>query len=172
MLSFGAESFALQFAFQNIKIKVCRTLILPFVLYGSETWSLTFREEKRLRVFENRVLRRIFGPKRDEVTGEWSKSYVELNDLHPSPNIIRVTKWRRMRWARHEARMGEDSCVPGFGGKPEGKRGLVRPRRRWEDNVKKGLQEVGCEGMNLVDLTQDRERWRALVNAVMKFRVP
>jgi hypothetical protein len=88
--------------------KIYRTIILPVVLYGRETWSLTLREQHRLRVFENRVLRRIFGPKRDEVTGEWSRLYnEELNDLVSSPNIIRVIKSRRMRWAGHVARKGD-----------------------------------------------------------------
>ena len=94
--------------FCNLKIKIYRTTILPVVLYGCETWSLTLREECRLRVFENRVLRRIFGPKRDEVTGEWRKLHNEqLNDLYSSPNIVRVIKSRRMRWAGNVARMGE-----------------------------------------------------------------
>jgi len=90
------------------KIKIYRTIILPFVLYGCETWSLSVRKEHRLRVFENRVLRRIFGPKRDEVTGKWRKLHnEELNDLYSSPSIVRVIKWRRMRWAGHVARMRE-----------------------------------------------------------------
>ena len=93
---------------KNLKIKIYRTKILPVVLYGCETWSLTLREEHRLRVFENRVLRRIFGPKRDGVTEEWRKLHnEELNDLYPSLNIVRVVKSRRMRWAGHVARMGE-----------------------------------------------------------------
>ena len=85
-----------------------QSIILPFVLYGCESWSLTLMEERRLRVFENRALRRIFGPKRDGVTGEWRKLHnEELNDLYCSPNIVRVIKSRRMRWAEHVARMGE-----------------------------------------------------------------
>jgi len=103
------------------------------------------REERRLRVFENRVLRRIFGPRGDEVTGEWRKLHIEkLNDLYSSPNIVPVIKSRRMRWAGHVARMGERRGVYSvFVGKPEGKRPLGRPRRRWEDNIKMNLQEVG-----------------------------
>jgi len=95
-------------------------------------------------VFENRVLRKVFGPKRDEVTEEWRKLHnVELNDLSSLPNIVRVVKSRRMRWAGHVARMGEDRDVHRvLMGKPEGKRPLGRPRRRWEDNIKTDLQEV------------------------------
>ena len=87
------------------------------VLYGCETWSLTLREERRLRVFENRVLRRVFGPKRDDVTGEWRKFHnEELRDLYSLPNIVQVVKSRRMRWAGHVARMGEERCAKDFGG--------------------------------------------------------
>ena len=115
-------------------------------MYGCETWSLTLRKERRLRVFENRALRRIFGPKRDEVTREWRKLHnEELNDLNSSPNIGRVIKSRRMRWAGHVARMGQGRGVYRvLVGKPEGKRPLGRPRRRWEDDIKMYLQEVGC----------------------------
>ena len=125
---------------------------MPFVLYGYETWSLTLREELRLRVFENRVLRRIFGPKTDEVTGEWRKLHnEELDDLYSycSPNILRVIKSRRIRWAGHVARMGEKRDIYRvLVGKPDGKRPLGRPRRRWEDNIKIDHQEVGCGDMD------------------------
>jgi len=118
---------------------------MPVVLYGCETWSLTLREERRLRVFENRVLRRLFGSKKDEVTGEWRKLHNEdLRDLNSLPNIVRVVKSRRMRWAGHLARIGEGRCVHRvLGGKSEGKTPLGRPRRRWEDNIKMDLREVG-----------------------------
>ena len=106
----------------NDKFKMVWTdVILPVVLYGCETWSLTLREERKLRVFENRVLRKIFGPRRDEVTGEWRRRHnEELNDLYSSPNIVRVIKSIRMRWAGHVARMGEGG-VQGVGGETGGK---------------------------------------------------
>jgi hypothetical protein len=109
-----------------------RAIILPIVLYGCETWSPTLREERKLRVFENRMLRKVFGPKRDKVTGEWRKLHNEgLNDLYSLPNIVRVVKSRRMRWAGHVARMEEDKGVHRvLVGKPEEKRPLGRPRRR------------------------------------------
>jgi hypothetical protein len=95
---------------RNIKVRIYKTIILSVVLYGCETWSLTLREEHRLWVFENRVLRRIFGPKRDEVTGEWRKLHIEeLNNLYSSPDIIRQVKSRQMRWAGHVAHMGEET---------------------------------------------------------------
>jgi hypothetical protein len=130
---------------KNFKIIIYRTIILPVVLYGCETWSLTLREEHKLRVFENRVLRRIFGPKRDEATGEWRKLHnKELHDLYSSPGIIRIIKSRRMRWAGHVARMGEKrNAYRLLVGKPEGQRPLGRPRRRCVDNMRMDLGEVG-----------------------------
>jgi hypothetical protein len=127
-----------------------------------------------LRVFENRVLTRVFGPKRDEVTGEWRKLHnKELSDLHSLPNIVRVVKSRRMRWSRHVARMGEVSGVHRvLVGKPEGKRPLGRPRRRWEDNIKMDLQEMAGGRGDWMELAQDRDRWRALASMVRNFRVP
>ena len=131
----------------TVKIKIYRTIILPVVLYGCETWSLTMREERKLRVFENMVLR-IFGPRRDEVMGEWRRLHnEELNDLYSSPNIVQVIKLRRMRWAAHVARMGVERGVYRVG-KPEGRRPLGRPRRRWVDNIRMDLQEVGCGYMD------------------------
>ena len=134
---------------KNLKIKIYRTISLPAVLYGCETWSLTLREECRLRVFENIVLRRIFGPKRDEITGTWRKLHNEELNMYCSPSFIRVITSRRMRWAGHVVRMGEKRGVQSIlVGKPEGKRPLGRPRRRWDDSIKMDLQEVGCGGMD------------------------
>ena len=103
---------------KNLKIKIYRTTILPVVMYGCKTWSLKLREERRLRVFENRALRRIFGPKSNEITGEWRKLHnEELNDLYSSPSMVRVIKSSIMRWAGHVARMGgEERCIQGYGG--------------------------------------------------------
>jgi len=104
-------------ASKTLKIKIYRTIILSVVLYGCETWSLILREERRLRVFENRVLRRIFGPKRDKVTGEWRKLHKEkLIDLYSLPNIVRVVKSRRMRWAGMWSVWGGERGAQGSGG--------------------------------------------------------
>ena len=119
------------------------------------------------------MLRRIFGPKRDGVTGEWRKLHNEGLNLYSSPNIVRVIKSRRMKWAGHMARMEEGRGVHKvLVGITEGKRPLRRPRRRWEDNIKMDLQEVGRNCGDWMELAQDRDRWRALVSTVMNFRVP
>jgi hypothetical protein len=123
--------------------------------------------------FKNKVQRTIFGPKRDEATGEWRRLHnEELNDLYSPPNVIWVTKSRRMRWAGHVACMGENrGAYRILVGRPEGRRPLGRPRRRWEDNIKMDLR-TWDGGMDWIELAQDRDRWRALVNAVMNLRVP
>jgi hypothetical protein len=127
-----------------------------------------------MRVFENKVLRRVLGPKRDEVTGEWRKLHnEELNYLYSLHNIVQVVKSRQMRWAGHVARMGEDRGVHRVVvGRPKGKRPLGRPKHRWEDNIKMDLQEVGGVRGDSMELAQDRDRWRALVRTVTNFRVP
>jgi len=155
---------------KKLKIKIYRTIILPVVLYG----SLTLREKRRLRVFENRVLRRVFGPKRDEVTEEWRKLHnEELSDRYSLPNIVQVVKSRRMRWAGHVACVGERRGVHRvLVGKPEGKRAMERPRRRWEDNIKMDLQEMGGACGDWMELAEDRDRWGELVSTVMNLWVP
>jgi len=132
------------------------------------------REERKLRVFENMVLRRIFEPTRDEVTGEWRRLHnEELNDFNSSPNTVRVIKLRRKRWAGHVARMGEDRGVYRvLVGKLEGKRPMGRPRLRWVDHIRMDLQKVGCGYMDWIGLAQGRDRWRTLVSTVMNLRVP
>jgi hypothetical protein len=141
-------------------IRIYKIIILPVVLFGCETWSLTLREEHRLGVFENRVLRRIFAPKRDEVTGECRKLHnEELHDLYSSPSIIRIIKVRRMRLASHAARMGEKrNAYRLLVGKPEGKRSLGRSRRRWVDNIRMDLVEVEWGDVDWIGLAQDRDR--------------
>jgi hypothetical protein len=126
-----------------------------------------------VRVFENRVQRRIFGPKRDEVTGEKRKFHnEELHIMYSSPNIIKQIKSRRMRRAGHVARMGEERKVYRvLMGKPEGKRPLGRPRRRWEDGIRMDLRDTGWGSVEWIQLAQDRDRWLALVNKVMNLRV-
>ena len=133
-------------------------------MYGCETWSLTLREEHRLRVFENKVLRKIFGAKKEKL---------QLHALYSSPNIIRSLKSRRLRWAGHVARIEQSrNAYRVLVGKPEGKRPLGRPRRRWEDNIRMDLREVGCDPGEWIDLAEDRDQWRAYVRAVMNLRVP
>jgi hypothetical protein len=139
------------------------------VLYVCETWSLTLREEHRLRVFENRVLKRIFGPKRDEVTGGWKKLHKEeLHNLYSSQSISRKIKSRRMVWAGHVARIGEGrNAYRMLLVKPEGRRPLKRPRHRWAYNIKMDLREIGWDGMgwdgmDWIHLGEDKDQWRLL----------
>jgi hypothetical protein len=124
-------------------------------------------------MLENRVLRRIFGPKGDAVTGERRKLHnEELHNLYSSLDIIRQVKSRRMRWVGHVARMGEERKLYNvLVGKPEGKRPLGRPRRRWEDGIRMDLREIDLGGVDWIRLSQDRDRWRAVVSAVMNLRV-
>ncbi|KAJ4451994.1 hypothetical protein ANN_03478 [Periplaneta americana] len=159
---------------KNLKVRIYKTVILPVVLYDCETWTLTLREEHRLKVFENKVLRKIFGAKRDEVTGDWRKLHnAELHALYSSPDIIRNIKSRYLRWAGHVARMGESrNAYRVLVGRPEGKRPLGRPRRRWEDNIKMDLREVRYDDREWINLAQDRDKWRAYVKAAMNLRVP
>jgi hypothetical protein len=158
------------------KIFICcyqiLTTILPVVLYGCETWTLTLREEHRLRVFENRVLRGIFGSKGDEVAGEWRRLHdEELNDLYSSPNIIRVIKSRRIRWAGYVARMGEGRGAYRILG------GDLREGDHLEDPgvdgriILKWILKKWDGGMDWIDLAYDRDMWRAVVSAVMNLRV-
>jgi hypothetical protein len=154
---------------RNVKIKIFKPIILPVVLYGCETWSLTLREEHRLRVFENRMLRRIFGTKRDEITGERRKLHSgERHNLYSSQDIMRQIKSRGMRWAGCVVRMGEGrKLYKVLVGKPAGKRPLVRPMRRWADGSRIDVREIGWgRAVEWIHLNQDWDRWRAVVNAV------
>ncbi|KAJ9574461.1 hypothetical protein L9F63_008387, partial [Diploptera punctata] len=135
---------------KNVKLKIYKTIILPVILYGCETWTLTLREERRLQVFENKVLRKIFGPKRDKQT----------------------VKSRRLRWAGHVARMGNERVAwKLLVGKPEGKRPVDKPRMRWENNINYDLREVDYTGNDWKALDQDKDVWRAYVRAAMNLRV-
>jgi hypothetical protein len=142
---------------KNVKVRIYKTIILPVVLYGCETWSLTVREVHKLRVFVNRVLRRIFGPKRDGVMRGLKKLHnEELHNLYSLPCIIRIITSRRMRWVGHVARMGEKRNVYRLlVGKPE-----------------MGLLKIGLNFVDWIGLAQDRYRWRALVTAVRNLQVP
>ncbi|KAJ4443374.1 hypothetical protein ANN_05042 [Periplaneta americana] len=178
---------------KNLKVRIYKTVILPVILYGCETWTLTLREEQRLRVFENKVLRKIFVAKRDEVTGEWRKLHnAELHALYSSPDIIMNIKTRldrcRLefpsssvveRWyvkpkvPGHVARNDESrNAYRVLVGRPEGNRPLGRSRRRWEDNIKMDLREVEYDGRDWINVAQDRDQWRAYVKAAMNLRIP
>jgi hypothetical protein len=141
---------------KNLKIKTYKTVIFPVVLYGCETWSLTLGKEHRLRISVNRVLRRIFGPKREE-DRSWRQLYNdELYSLYSSSNIVRAIKSRRTKWAGHGARKREGEGVYRvLVGRPEGKRPLGRPRRRWEDDIKMDLKETGIDEAKWIQLAQE-----------------
>ena len=141
---------------------------------GHENWSLTFREERSTRVFENRVLRKIVGPKRDEVTGEWRRLHNEEHHvLYYSLSIIRLIRSRIMRYRGQVAGMGNRrGAYRVLVGRGEGKKPFGRHRHRWKNNIKMGLQEVGWGDMDCSHLAQDRERWRAIANVVMSLRSP
>jgi hypothetical protein len=151
-----------------------KTIIYPVVLYGCEIWSLTLKEDHKLRVFEIRVLRMIFGPKRAKVTLRWRKLHnEELCGLHSSPSIIRIIKSRRTRWVGHVARIGEKkNTYRLLVGKAAGKRPLGRPRCRWMDNIKMEIGKIIWGDVDWTGLAQDRDKWKALVNAVMNLWVP
>jgi hypothetical protein len=174
LLPFCPEPLSSRLLPKNEKIRICKTIVFPVVLYGCETWSLTLRKEHRVRVFENRVLRRIFGPKRDEVKGGWRKLHnEELCGLYSAPSIIRRMTARRIRWVGHVAQMGEKrNAYRLLVGKPEGRRPLGRPRRWWLDNITMDLVEVGRGDVDWIGLAEDRDRWRALMNSVLNLRVP
>jgi hypothetical protein len=139
----------------------------------SAKFGLTLGEEHRLRVFENRVLR-IFGPKSDKVTGDWRKLHSEeLHNVYSSRNIIRMIKSKWMRWGGNIVRIVEKRNVYTIlVGKPEGKRPLGRPRRKWVDNIKIDHTEIGWDCMDWIDLAQDRDQWRAILKTVMNLLVP
>jgi hypothetical protein len=152
-----------------VKVKMYKTIILPVVLCGCETWCVTLRDEHILRVLENRLLRRIFGPNRAEVMGEWRKVHNgELHNLYSSPDIIRQMKSRTTRWVRHVARVGEEKKVNNvLVGKPKGKRPLGRLRYTWEGGIKLDLREISWEGVEWIHLAWDRDQCQAVVNTVM-----
>jgi hypothetical protein len=159
---------------KKVKVRIYKTIILPVVLYGCETWSPTLREEHELRVFENRLLKRTFVPKRVGVMGGWRKLHnEELHNMYSSPSIIRIMKSRRMRWAGHVARMGEKRNVYRLlVGKPEVKRPLGRPKLKSIDNIKKDLLDIILGVVDWIGLPQDRCGWIILVNVVRNLRVP
>jgi hypothetical protein len=152
------------------KIKIYKTIILAVILYRCETWFLTLREKRRLKIFENGVLR-TFAPKRDQTKVGWRNLHEELRNLNFSPNIITTLKSRRLRRAGHLSHMVKNAYRV-WVGKPKGKRPLGRSRRRLEDNIKKDLIEIGWDGMDWIDLTPNRDQWRALANTAMNLQVP
>jgi hypothetical protein len=146
---------------------------LPVVLYGYETWSITLTEERRLRVFENCGLRRIFGPKRDEVTRSGENYIVRISMICTPREILCTVRDQIENEIGGACSTYEEGALYRLlVAKPERKRPFGRPRRRWEDNIKTDLHEVGCGGMDWIKLAQNRDRWRELLNTVMNIRVP
>jgi hypothetical protein len=172
LLSIQPKSFGFPSHIKKLKIKIYNTIILPVVLYGCKTWSLTLKEGHRLRVFEKSVEEDIW-PEREE-DGSWRNMHNdELHSLYSLPNIVRVIKSRRLRWVGHVACMEEGGKVYRvFVGRPKRKRLVGRPRCRWEDNIKVDLREIGIDGANWNQLAQDRVQWWAFVNTVMNLWVP
>jgi hypothetical protein len=160
--------------YTNVKIRIYETIIFPVALYGFENWSPTLREAHRLRMFENRVLRKIFGPQRDEVIGGWRKLHnEELHNLYCSLSIILMIKSRRTRSAWHAARMWiKRNEYRILVGNPEENKPVGRPRLRRVDNIKMDLRGIAWSDIKWIDLAQVRDQWRALVNAVINLRVP
>ena len=158
---------------KSLKIKIYKTITLPFVIYGYEACSLALGEECWVRVFENKTPRRIFGPKND-ANGEWRWLHnKELHGLYRLANIFKAIKCRRLSWAGNVARMQEDrSAINILKGTLKGKRLLGRPRRRWEENIRMDLKYIGINTRNLVDSTQDRDYWRALLIVALNLWVP
>jgi len=143
---------------RKLKLKIYRTAILPD---GCESWSTTLADEHKLRVFESKVLRKIYGPKRDEMTGEWRRLHnEEQQGLYDSPDVVKIMKSRRLRWAGHVARMGKKRRLYSIlVGRPDGRRPLGRPIHRREDNIRRDLREVGVRDENWLDIAQDRIQW-------------
>jgi hypothetical protein len=158
-----SKHFCHRILYKNLKIKIYETIISPVLFYACEAWSLTLRKAHRLRIFENRILRRIFGPKRDS-NGEWKRlQNEELHSLYRSPNIVSVIKSKRLKWTGHVARMEEGrSTSKLLSAKPTGKIFFRESRRRWEDNIRMDLEEICINSGNWVNSAQDRGYWRAL----------
>ena len=141
---------------RNIKLRIYKTIILPTVLYGCETWPLTLKDEQRLKVFENKVLRKIFGPKKDESTGEFRRLHnAELRSMHPV-NIIEVISSRRLKWACKVVGLSNERIPKKLiNAEPTGKRPRGRPKRRWEDSIKSDLMNLGLEGSPWTEICSD-----------------
>jgi hypothetical protein len=165
--SLGPEPSIFESDVENVKMRTYKTIILLMVLYGCETLSWT------LRVFEKRVLRRIFGPKRDKVTGEWRRLHKdELRDLYSSPSIIRILSRGGLDGRVFSTNGGEEERVRLLVGKPGRKRPLGRPRLKWLDKIRMDVEEMEWGDVDWIGFSQNRNRWRALVNLVLNVWVP